>query len=276
MTHDPESGGKLAALELSGFSAYYGPVAAVRDVNLSIEHGTAVGILGPNGAGKSTLLMALAGFLRTSGDVRLEGRPLDGRPAIKRRRSGLAMVPQQQAVIGELSVGDNLRLSWLTGSRSSPFSDLRDHALEIFPELRGRLGEAAGNLSGGQRQMLAVSRGLVAAPDVLLLDEPTAGLAPKLISELVAAIVALNSNGLTLLLVEQNYSVVERTCEYVHVLNGGQITWHGPTDSIDRDSIGDLYAGVGHESDGPASKRGSASALEKTRRSPASGTADAG
>jgi branched-chain amino acid transport system ATP-binding protein len=236
-----------ADLQVSGVSAFYGPIAAVRDVSLSVEPGSIVGILGPNGAGKSTLLTALAGFLRTTGGVRLGGRPIENRSPIQRRRSGLAMVPQQQAVIADLSVGDNLRLSWLTGSRSSSFADLRDQALEVFPELAGRLDEPAGNLSGGQRQMLAVSRGLVAAPSVLLLDEPTAGLSPKLISELVGAILTLNSAGLTLLLVEQNYSVVERTCSYAHVLNGGRVTWHGPTDSIDRDAIGDLYAGLGQE-----------------------------
>lgn len=235
------------ALAIDALCAFYGPVAAVRDVSLTIERGGAVGILGPNGAGKSSLLAGIAGFVRTSGEIALAGTRQAGRSAVRRRRAGLTLVPQQQAVIADLTVGENLRLSWLSGRRSRSYAELHDEALEVFPALAGRLQEPAGNLSGGQRQMLAVARGLVAAPEVLLLDEPTAGLAPKLISELVAAISSLNANGLTLLLVEQNLSVVERSCDYVHVLNGGQVSWHGPTTSIDRETVGDLYAGVGHD-----------------------------
>ena len=232
------------ALELTGFCAYYGKMTAVHEVSLRVDAGTAVGILGPNGAGKSSLLKGVAGFLRSSGAVRIGGREASRLSPVKRRRTGLALVPQQQAVIAELSVGENLRLSWLTGRRASPFERTVSEALEIFPALKGRLDEPAGNLSGGQRQMLAASRGFVSTCDILLLDEPTAGLSPKLIGELVDAIKALNDAGLTVLLVEQNVSVVERVCEHIHVLNGGQVVWDGPTTSIDREEIGDLYAGV--------------------------------
>ena len=159
------------ALELEGFSAYYGAMAAVREVSLRVERGSAVGILGPNGAGKSTLLMGAAGFLRCSGGVALGGRDAARLSPVRRRRAGLALVPQQQAVV--------------------------------------------------------------------------AGLSPKLIGELVDAIRTMNDRGLTVLLVEQNVSVVERTCERLHVLNGGQVVWDGETTSIDRDRIGDLYAGFG-------------------------------
>jgi branched-chain amino acid transport system ATP-binding protein len=233
-----------AALELTGFSAYHGAVAAAKDVSLRVERGSAVGVLGPNGAGKSTLLLAAAGFVRTTGGVSIGGQVADRLSPVKRRRLGLAMVPQERAAVLELSVAENLRLSWLTGRRATPYEEARESVLEIFPALAGRLGDPAGNLSGGQRQMLAVSRGLVATCDVLLLDEPTAGLSPKLISELVDAIRTLNERGITVLLVEQNFSVVERTCSYIHVLNGGRIVWHGPTTGIDRDSIGDLYSGA--------------------------------
>lgn len=233
------------ALELEGFSAYYGAMAAVREVSLRVERGSAVGILGPNGAGKSTLLMGAAGFLRCSGGVALGGRDAARLSPVRRRRAGLALVPQQQAVVAELSVRENLRLSWLTGRKAAPFDEARGEALEIFPALRGRLDEPAANLSGGQRQMLAVSRGLMATCEILMLDEPTAGLSPKLIGELVDAIRTMNDRGLTVLLVEQNVSVVERTCERLHVLNGGQVVWDGETTSIDRDRIGDLYAGLG-------------------------------
>jgi branched-chain amino acid transport system ATP-binding protein len=233
-----------AALELTGFSAYHGSIAAAKDVSLGVEQGSAVGILGPNGAGKSTLLLATAGFLRTTGTVTINGHAASRLSPARRRRLGLAMVPQERAAVLELSVAENLRLSWLTGKRANPFEETRQSVLDIFPVLKGRLGDPAGNLSGGQRQMLAVSRGLMATCDVLLLDEPTAGLSPKLISELVEAIRTLNERGITVLLVEQNFSVVERTCSYIHVVNGGRIVWHGPTSSIDRDSIGDLYSGV--------------------------------
>src|SRR5690606_27528359 len=147
---------------------------------------------------------------------------------VKRRRRVLAMVPQERAVVLELTVAENLRLSWLTGKRASPFERALESVLDVFPVLAPRLGEPAGNLSGGQRQMLSVSRGLMATCDVLLLDEPSAGLSPRLINELAGAIQALNGLGITVLLVEQNFSVVQRTCSYVHVLNGGRIVWHGP------------------------------------------------
>ncbi|MBE1489549.1 ABC transporter ATP-binding protein [Plantactinospora soyae] len=233
-----------AALELTGFSAYHGSVAAANDVSFRVERGSAVGVLGPNGAGKSTLLLAAAGFVRTTGGLSIAGQVADRLSPARRRRLGLAMVPQERAAVLELSVAENLRLSWLTGRRATPYEQARESVLEIFPALAGRLGDPAGNLSGGQRQMLAVSRGLMATCDVLLLDEPTAGLSPKLISELVQAIRTLNERGITVLLVEQNFSVVERTCSYIHVLNGGRIVWHGPTTGIDRDSIGDLYSGA--------------------------------
>lgn len=232
------------ALSLEDVSAFYGQVAAVRGVTLRVARGQAVGILGPNGAGKSSLLAAVAGFLRTTGEVSLGDQSLRRASVVQRRRAGLSMVPQLRAVVAELTVGENLRLSWLTGTRASSFSDLRDRVLDVFPALRHRTAEAAGNLSGGQRQMLAVGRGLMAAPEVLMLDEPTAGLSPKLIGELVAAIRELNASGVTLLLVEQNFSAVERSCDEVHVLNGGVLTWHGRTDEIDRATVGDLYAGT--------------------------------
>jgi len=233
-----------SALELTGFSAYHGAMPAVRDVDLRVERGAVVGILGPNGAGKSTLLAATAGFLRSTGGISIGGVDATRLSSHRRRREGLAMVPQQQAVVAELSVGENLRLSWLTGKRGQRFEEVRDLALATFPALVTRLDEPAGNLSGGQRQMLAVSRGLMATCDVLLLDEPTAGLSPKLIGELAAAIRSLNEAGLTVLLVEQNVSVVERTCAHVHVLNGGRIVWNGPLSEVDRERIGDLYAGI--------------------------------
>jgi branched-chain amino acid transport system ATP-binding protein len=233
-----------AALELRDFSAYHGAVAAVRDVSLRVERGSAVGVLGPNGAGKSTLLLAAAGFLKTTGTLTIDGRVASGLSPAKRRRNGLAMVPQERVAILELSVDENLRLSWLTGKRASPYEQARRSVLEVFPALAGRLDEPAGNLSGGQRQMLAVSRGLMATCDVLLLDEPTAGLSPKLVSELAGAIQTLTARGITVLLVEQNFSVVQRTCSYLHVLNAGRIVWHGETSGIDRDAIGDLYSGV--------------------------------
>ncbi|AVT37783.1 ABC transporter ATP-binding protein [Plantactinospora sp. BB1] len=242
MSDDPTR--QPAALELTGFSAYHGAVAAAKDVSLRVERGSAVGVLGPNGAGKSTLLLAAAGFVRTTGEVSIGGQVASRLSPARRRRLGLAMVPQERAAVLELSVAENLRLSWLTGRRATPYDQARESVLEIFPVLADRLGDPAGNLSGGQRQMLAVSRGLMATCDVLLLDEPTAGLSPKLISELVAAIRTLNERGITVLLVEQNFSVVERTCSYLHVLNGGRIVWHGPTSAIDRDSIGDLYSGA--------------------------------
>ena len=232
------------SLVLDGISAYHGPVPAVRNVSLDLKAGEAVGVVGPNGAGKSTLLLAIAGFLRTTGEMSSEGARFEAARSARRRREGIALVPQERAVIADLDLKENLRLSWLTGRRSLSWDESLDSALEIFPALSGRLHEPAGNLSGGQRQMLAVARGLTSCPSVLMLDEPTAGLAPKFIAELAEAFIALRAkSGLTLLLVEQNLSVVEKVCDRLHVLTGGQIIWEGSADSVDRARIGALYAG---------------------------------
>ncbi|ALV39895.1 hypothetical protein AU252_00890 [Pseudarthrobacter sulfonivorans] len=231
------------ALAVDRMSAYYGQAVAVRDVSFSVPVGASVGILGPNGAGKTTLLLALAGHLPITGSYSFNGvKRRQHRPSTLRRR-GVALVPQTHAVIAEMTIERNLRAAWSTGTKDTSFANAMGEVLELFPALRGRAAELAGNLSGGQRQMLAVGRGLISRPRVLMLDEPTAGLSPKLVNELVEALITLRGSGLTVLLVEQNFSAAQRACDRLHVLRDGTIRWSGAAEDLDRQTAGVLYTG---------------------------------
>lgn len=231
------------ALRLESLTGYYGPVPAVRSVQLSVERGECVGVIGSNGAGKSTLLKAAVGLIRTSGDVVLNGERLGRAGTASRRRIGLALVPQERVVLVGLTVFENLRLSWLTGPKKRSFKVLLDQVVALFPILAGRMPEPAGNLSGGQRQMLAVARGLMSEPKVLLLDEPTAGLAPVIVEQLTAALRQLSNDGLTMVLVEQNLFVARSLSNRLVVLAGGDIAWSGRATDLDRTKVADLYLG---------------------------------
>jgi branched-chain amino acid transport system ATP-binding protein len=229
------------ALAIAGVIGYYGKIAAVRDVSLRVARGGAVGLIGPNGAGKTTLLKAIAGLVRASGTIELDGTRIDRQRSPRRFRLGIALVAQERNAVAGLTVAENLRLSWLVGRRLTPFHERIERTLAMFPQLQGRLDLAAGALSGGQRQMLAVSRGLAGDPSVLLLDEPTAGLAPVVVGELTEALVKLRAQGVTMLLAEQNLYVAKRVCDDANVLTGGRVVWQGPTGKLTREMAGSLY-----------------------------------
>ena len=191
-------------LVVTDLEVRYGGVAAVRGVSLSVAPGEIVGLIGPNGAGKSSTLHAIMGLVRVaSGDVRFGGRSLAGRPPEVVARSGIALVPEGRRIFGELSVDENLRLG-LAGRRSQEGAE-EDVArvLETFPVLAEYRHRHAGALSGGQQQQLAIARALVAAPDVLLLDEPSLGLSPTVADSVFDALASIRDRGLAVLLVEQ-------------------------------------------------------------------------
>jgi branched-chain amino acid transport system ATP-binding protein len=191
-------------LVVSDLEVRYGPVAAVRGVSLTVAPGEIVGLIGPNGAGKSSTLHAIMGLVRVArGDVRLGERSLGGRPPEVVARSGIALVPEGRRIFGELSVDENLRLG-LAGRRSQDGAE-QDVAqtLEMFPVLAEHRYRHAGALSGGQQQQLAIARALVAAPDVLLLDEPSLGLSPTVADAVFDALASIRDRGLAVLLVEQ-------------------------------------------------------------------------
>ncbi|WP_396230883.1 ATP-binding cassette domain-containing protein, partial [Frankia sp. EI5c] len=151
----------------------------------------------------------------------------------RRFARGLGFVPQSLTAVVDLTVGENLRLSWLTGSRSASHAESLERVRELFPEIVGRLRDPAGSLSGGQRQMLAIGRALMAGPSVLLLDEPSAGLAPALVAPLADALVRLRAAGIAIVLVEHNLGLVRAACSDIQALRAGRPSWHGPTERFD-------------------------------------------
>ena len=192
----------MTALEVRDLSVAYGAVRAVRGLSLTVDRGEIVGLIGPNGAGKSTTLHAVMGLAPASdGDILLDGRSIRGRTPERIARSGIALVPEGRRIFAELTVEENLRLG-LAARRPGATDDLSD-VYELFPVVREMRRRHAGALSGGQQQQLAIGRALVARPDVLLLDEPSLGLAPSVVDVVFGALAAIRDLGLAILLVEQ-------------------------------------------------------------------------
>jgi branched-chain amino acid transport system ATP-binding protein len=212
------------ALEVDGLGVRYGGVSAVRDMSLEVGRGEIVGLIGPNGAGKSTTLHAIMGAVPIdAGDIRHAGRSLRGRAPEAIARGGIALVPEGRRIFGELSVNENLRLG-LSGRRSREGSDeAMDEVYTLFPILRDHGRRPAGALSGGQQQQLAIGRALVASPDVLLLDEPSLGLAPKVVDLVFAALEEIRRRGITVLLVEQRAQRTVAFADRTYLLANGEV-----------------------------------------------------
>jgi len=209
-------------LELERLAVSYGTVPAVRGLSLQLEAGELVGLIGPNGAGKSTTLHAIMGIVPTrGGDVRLAGRSLRGRRPEAIARAGMALVPEGRRIFGELTVEENLRLG-LSARRGNGDDPLGD-AFDLFPVLQEQRARRAGALSGGQQQQLAIGRALVARPDVLLLDEPSLGLAPTVVDAVFAALEAIRERGVTVLLVEQRAQRTVAAADRTYVLANGEL-----------------------------------------------------
>ena len=209
------------ALELQDFEVRHGAVVAVRGLSLTVDRGEIVGLIGPNGAGKSSTLHAIMGAVRPSGgDIRLDGRSIVGRRPEDVARGGIALVPEGRRIFAELTVDENLRLG-MSARRAKRDEVERVH--ELFPVLREFRRRQAGVLSGGQQQQLAIARALVAAPDVLLLDEPSLGLAPRLVDVVFEALVTIRDQGLAILLVEQRAQRTVALAQRSHVLSNGSL-----------------------------------------------------
>jgi branched-chain amino acid transport system ATP-binding protein len=217
----------VALLDVQGLAAQYGRIRALEDVSLRVAEGALVALIGANGAGKTTLLRTLSGVRpAVEGTVRFGGVDLTRAPTQARVRAGLAQVPEGRQVFGPMSVEDNLRLGGYLRSKAEVTRSLA-RAYELFPVLRDKRAEAAGMLSGGQQQMLAIGRALMSAPKLLLLDEPSMGLAPKLVEEVFATIERLRRDGVSVLLVEQNASAALAIADYGYVLETGRIVLEG-------------------------------------------------
>jgi len=233
----------VTALVVEGLEVRYGAVRAVRGLSLTVEPGEIVGLIGPNGAGKSSTLHAIMGAAPVAaGDIRLGGASLLGRRPEDVARSGIALVPEGRRIFGELSVEENLRLG-LAGRRSqSGAEEAIGRAYELFPVVRDFRRRAAGALSGGQQQQLAIARALVAEPDVLLLDEPSLGLAPRIVDVVFDALAAIRDTGLAVLLVEQRAQRTVALADRCHVLSNGELrVTLGRDDAADTEKLVAAY-----------------------------------
>ncbi|MBE7416762.1 MAG: ABC transporter ATP-binding protein [Ideonella sp.] len=229
------------ALSARALSASYGSLVVCRDITLDVKPGEVVALIGPNGAGKTSFIGALTGAVAAKGEVALGPTRLDGRPIHSRTRLGLATVPDNRGLFAPLTVAENLRLGAMCVPRERR-SEAIDRAMAYFPFLAERGTTLAGSLSGGQQQMLAIAKCLAGAPRALLLDEPSQGLAPIILDEIVKVIGELKARRLPVLLVEQNYGLVERTADRFAVMVGGRIVMSGgKTELADRDRIGRLF-----------------------------------
>jgi branched-chain amino acid transport system ATP-binding protein len=214
-------------LEVSDLHSAYGRIEVLRGVSLEVRAGEIVALIGSNGAGKTTLLRALSGVQPvTKGEIRFYGERIDRLPPHRRVERGMTQSPEGRQVFGPLSVADNLRLGAYM-RRDKDIENDRDRIFEMFPILREKRFQAAGGLSGGQQQMLAIGRALMGKPKLLMLDEPSLGLSPLLVDQILAAIVSLKANGITVLLVEQNASAALEISDRGYVMETGRIVSTG-------------------------------------------------
>jgi branched-chain amino acid transport system ATP-binding protein len=236
-----------AVLETADLHVAYGKVEAVRGVSLTMQQGQIVAVIGPNGAGKTTLLGALIGLLPSRGVVAYDGVDLRRLDVEERVERGLCLVPERRELFGEMSVADNLELGAYTHRRDRAGTRRNlDMVYQRFPPLAQRRGQLAGTLSGGERQMLALGRALMARPRLLLLDEPSLGLAPLIVREIFRIVVTLRDLGVSILLVEQNARAALETADYGYVLETGEVVFHGEASALLHDPrIAATYLGGG-------------------------------
>ena len=234
-------------LEVRDFSVDYGQVRALHNASLHVDAGSIVTVIGPNGAGKSTLLNAIMGVLPAVGELRFGDRSEQG--GIERRvRHGMSLVPEKRELFSTMTVEDNLLLGAYVrlDRRGRGAEESRADVFRLFPRLEERRLQLAGTLSGGERQMLAIGRALMARPRLLMLDEPSLGLAPRIVREIFHIIERLRENGVAILLVEQNARAALQVANYCYVLETGRITLEGPASDLAHDPrVAATYLGLG-------------------------------
>jgi branched-chain amino acid transport system ATP-binding protein len=232
-----------ALLELDGVEARYGQVEALHGVSMRVDEGEVVAVLGGNGAGKTTTLRAISGVVAKSGEIRFAGERITRASPERMARLGIAHVPEGRGIFTELSVRDNLRLGAYL--RRDGFTEGYERAKSYFPWIEQRARQQAGTLSGGEQQMLALARALMARPRLLLLDEPSLGLAPLVVREIFRIVAELNEkDGLAVLVVEQNASLALRTSKRAYVLEAGRVALEGPSGELARnEAVRKAYLG---------------------------------
>ena len=224
-------GAMTALLEISHLHVAYGKVEAVHDISLVVAPGTIVSVIGPNGAGKTTLLAAIIGLLPSRGEIRYQGESAAALPVEQRVARGLILVPERRELFAAMSVADNLELGAFHRARRGDrrWKETLADVYERFPRLAERRLQLAGTLSGGERQMLAMGRALMGEPKLLLLDEPSLGLAPLIVREIFSIISALRATGVSILLIEQNARAALQVSDYGYVLETGDLVIEGPS-----------------------------------------------
>ena len=226
----------MSGLRVEGLVVAYGRTVAVKGIDLVVEPGQVVTLIGANGAGKTTVMRALSGLVQPrSGRIEFDGTDIAGRRAHAIAASGLRQVPEGRQVFADLTVADNLALGAYTLSDRAERGRRREQVLVRFPRLKERLGQLAGSMSGGEQQMLAFGRALMGAPRLLLMDEPSMGLAPLFVEEIFHAIADLRRDGVTILLVEQNASAALEVADYAYVLETGRIVLQGKAAALAND-----------------------------------------
>ncbi|HXJ79985.1 MAG TPA: ABC transporter ATP-binding protein [Candidatus Methylomirabilis sp.] len=219
-------------LKVTGLEVMYGSVPAVGGVALEVPAGQIRAILGANGAGKSSTIKAILGLVKARGSVEFQGRAIQGLPTHRIHRLGIAWVPEGRQLFSTLTVHENLEMGAFARGHGARFGAKLDEVFTLFPRLRERRAQVAGSLSGGEQQMLAIARALMAEPTLLLMDEPSLGLAPKVVQRLFEQIQEINASGLSILMVEQNARQALKIAHYAYLLEVGRLVGEGPSSEL--------------------------------------------
>ena len=232
-------------LELSGLSVFYGGIHALKEIFLTVPRGKIITLIGANGAGKSTTLRAISGLVEVrQGKILFQGREIQNRPAHRITRQGICMVPEGRRIFVNLSVEENLLMGAYTRKGGEEERQNIERVYQLFPRLLERKKQKGGTLSGGEQQMLALGRGLMSRPALLMLDEPSLGLAPKLVREVFGIIRNIHEKGMTILLIEQNAKAALKVADYGYVLQTGRIFMEGSgSDLLQNPSVREAYLG---------------------------------
>lgn len=236
----------MSLLSIDNLEVFYGAIQALRGISLRVEPGEVVTLIGANGAGKTTTLRTISGLLKPSqGTIDFDGQQIQGWPPHCVVRAGLVQVPEGREIFANLTVDENLQLASIVRKDRAGIRADRERALKLFPRIAERLGQMAGTLSGGEQQMLAIARALIAKPKLLMLDEPSLGLAPQLVRSIFQVIREINREGTTILLVEQNANMALHVAHRAYVIEVGQIRMEGPAAELAAsDEIRKAYLGA--------------------------------
>lgn len=230
-------------LKIRDLEVYYGLIKAVKNINFTVEKGQIVSLIGSNGAGKTSTLQSIVNDVKRKGRIYFDGHNISKLPTHKIIQSGISLVPEGRRVFINLTIDENLRMGAFNNDEK--FEELREHMYELFPRLKQKKAQLAGTMSGGEQQMLAIARALMSSPKLLMLDEPSLGLAPKIIGEVFDIITKLKEEGITILLVEQNAYAALDISDYAYVLENGEIALEDKASNlISSDEIRKKYLGA--------------------------------